>query len=103
MSKTLRRRVLTVDELAELYGIPISTQREYRARGTSAPYFRAGNRILHRVEAVEDWIKAQERAAESDVGDTVACDGTAAVTDRRARAHADVESAPEAQRGGDES
>ena len=64
MTEKFQRRVVTVDEVAELYRIPISTQREYRARGAFAPYFRAGNRILHRIEAVEDWVKNQERAVE---------------------------------------
>ena len=53
-------RMIGVKEVAERYGIPISTQREYRNRGTFAPFIRVGRRVLYRPEAIEQWIRDQE-------------------------------------------
>ena len=37
------RRILTVYEVRDEYGIPISTQRQWRAEGRFVPCFRAGS------------------------------------------------------------
>jgi DNA-binding transcriptional MerR regulator len=55
------RRVLTVAEVRDEYGIPISTQRLWRAEGRFVPWYRAGTRIVYRRELVERWIEEQEQ------------------------------------------
>ena len=54
------RHVLTAYEERDQYGIPISTQRQWRAEGRFVPFFRAGARIVYRRELIERWIEEQE-------------------------------------------
>jgi hypothetical protein len=56
------RRVLTVDEVRDEYGIPVSTQRLWRAEGRFVPWYRAGTRIVYRRELIERWVEEQEQA-----------------------------------------
>jgi DNA-binding transcriptional MerR regulator len=55
------RRILTVNEVCDEFGIPISTQRLWRAEGRFVPWYRAGTRIVYRRELVERWIEDQEQ------------------------------------------
>jgi len=56
-----QRRILTVYEVRDEYGIPISTQRLWRAEGRFVPWYRAGTRIVYRRELIERWVEEQER------------------------------------------
>ena len=56
-----QRRILTVSEVRDEYGIPISTQRLWRAEGRFVPWYRAGTRIVYRRELVEQWVADQEQ------------------------------------------
>jgi hypothetical protein len=58
------RHVLTAYEVRDQYGIPISTQRQWRAEGRFVPFFRAGARIVYRRELIERWIEDQEMASQ---------------------------------------
>jgi Helix-turn-helix domain len=54
-------RILTVNEVRDEYGIPISTQRLWRAEGRFVPWYRAGARIVYRRELIEQWVEEQEQ------------------------------------------
>jgi hypothetical protein len=63
MQEKSPRRILTVDEVRDEYGIPISTQRLWRAEGRFVPWYRAGTRIVYRRELIERWVEEQEQKA----------------------------------------
>ena len=62
------RRILTAYEVRDQYGIPISTQRQWRAEGRFVPFFRAGARIVYRRELIERWIAEQEEKQQATRG-----------------------------------
>ena len=63
------RRILTVYEVRDEYGIPISTQRQWRAEGRFVPFFRAGkSRIAYRRELIDRWVEEQEQKEQAARG-----------------------------------
>lgn len=52
--------VLTARQLEEQFSIPRSSQKRQRTLGNFIPYFRVGNRVYYRRDAVEGWIARQE-------------------------------------------
>lgn len=56
-------QILTLDEVAELTRIPVSTLRYYRHRGDlGVPLFKLGRRLVARRSEVETWIAQQRQA-----------------------------------------
>ena len=62
MQDNSSRRILTVDEVRDKYGIPISTQRLWRTEGR----FARGTAQVHEsctvASLIERWVEEQERA-----------------------------------------
>lgn len=55
--------ILTLEEVAELTRIPVSTLRYYRHRGDQGvPLFKLGRRLVARRSEVEAWIARQQQA-----------------------------------------
>ena len=65
MQEKSPRRILTVEEVQDEYGIPISTQRLWRNEGRFVPWYRAGTRIVYRRELIERWVEEQEQKAQA--------------------------------------
>jgi hypothetical protein len=61
MQDNSSRRIVTVNEVRDEYGIPISTQRLWRSEGRFVPWYRAGTRIVYRRKLVEQWVEEQEQ------------------------------------------
>lgn len=64
MSDTGRRtnsdEILTLDEVAQILKIPISTLRKWRTNAQGPKGFRAGKYVRYRRSAVEQFIAEQE-------------------------------------------
>lgn len=52
--------LLTPEQLAELFGVPIGTVRAWRLKNTGPQGFRVGRHVRYRREAVLAYIAAQE-------------------------------------------
>ena len=52
-------RLLTVEDLADYLGVPVTTLYQWRYRGEGPPGFRVGRYIRYRWPDVEAWIKHQ--------------------------------------------
>lgn len=49
------------EEYAAQRGVSLRTVQRERARGIGAPFTPQGRRILYRIEAVREWLLAQEQ------------------------------------------
>jgi excisionase family DNA binding protein len=54
-----RDRLLSVTELAEYLGVPVTTLYQWRYRGEGPPGFRVGRHIRYRWQDILDWIEGQ--------------------------------------------
>ena len=63
MANPLSSPVLTVKEVAEYLRIHPSTLMRLRKRGKFAPSFKVGRDIRYRLDAIDEWRKAQEKGA----------------------------------------
>jgi excisionase family DNA binding protein len=54
--------LLSVPELADYLGVPVTTLYHWRGRGEGPPGFRVGKRLYYRAEEVAKWL--EEQAAE---------------------------------------
>lgn len=54
--------LMTMTEVASELRVPVDTMRHWRATGQGPSGFKMGRRVLYRRGAVEDFIKATERA-----------------------------------------
>jgi excisionase family DNA binding protein len=54
-----RDRLLTVTELANYLGLPVTTLYQWRCRRQGPPGFRVGRHLRYRWADVEDWIQSQ--------------------------------------------
>lgn len=50
------KKILTPEDVATEYGIPLSTQSKRRMAGTFCPYIKNGRSVLYRREALEQWL-----------------------------------------------
>ncbi|MGA7271806.1 MAG: helix-turn-helix domain-containing protein [Acidimicrobiia bacterium] len=54
-----RNRLLTVHELAEYLGVPVTTIYAWRYRREGPPGFRVGKYVRYRWSDVQEWIQDQ--------------------------------------------
>jgi excisionase family DNA binding protein len=52
-------RLMTLAELSELLGVPISTLYAWRCRGEGPAGYRIGRHVRYRRSVVEAWIEGQ--------------------------------------------
>ncbi|OYO09383.1 excisionase [Enemella evansiae] len=57
MAKSLDR-LLSVQEVAELLGVPVRTIYEWRYRGEGPRGYRIGRHVRYRLSAVDEWLEA---------------------------------------------
>ena len=55
-------RLMTVAELGEMLGIPVTTLYGWRCRGEGPTGYRIGRHVRYRRAVVEAWIEAQSDA-----------------------------------------
>jgi excisionase family DNA binding protein len=60
------RRLLRVEEVAEVLGVPVKTLYQWRYKGTGPVGVRVGRHLRYRAADVEGWV--QERVAENRPG-----------------------------------
>ncbi len=58
-------RFITVDDLADVLGVPPSWIYERTARG-EIPFYRVGRYVRFRLSEVEDWLEQQRLSGGSD-------------------------------------
>ena len=57
-------RLMTMDEVADEYRVPVATLRFYRHRGDLGPKsFKLGRRVVYKQSDCEAWIEQQYAAA----------------------------------------
>lgn len=59
------RRVLLIDEVAELLRTPANTLRYWRATNQGPPSFRLGRRVAYFADDVDAWVEEQAAARAS--------------------------------------
>lgn len=52
-------RLMTLNELAEMLGVPVSTIYGWRCRHEGPPGYRVGRYVRYRRTAVEAWLEMQ--------------------------------------------
>ncbi|MEX1133936.1 MAG: helix-turn-helix domain-containing protein [Acidimicrobiia bacterium] len=52
-------RLLTVEELAEYFGVPVATVYAWRYRREGPPGFRVGKYVRYRMRDVQEWTQRQ--------------------------------------------
>lgn len=52
-------RLMTLAELADMLGVPVSTVYQWRTRGEGPPGYRIGRHVRYRRSAVETWLETQ--------------------------------------------
>jgi DNA-binding transcriptional MerR regulator len=60
-------KLLTLDEVAARYSIPIATLRFWRHKGQGPPSARIGRRVVYREADCENWINQQFAAGHRQV------------------------------------
>jgi len=55
-------RLMTLNEIADLLGIPVATLYRWRHRGEGPPGYRIGRQVRFRRAAVEAWIESRADA-----------------------------------------
>ncbi|MFI1994885.1 helix-turn-helix domain-containing protein [Actinoplanes sp. NPDC020271] len=58
--------LLTLDEVADMLRVPVSTMRKWRSGGGGPRGFRVGKYVRFRRTAVEEFIQEREAAQEAD-------------------------------------
>ena len=61
-ANTTVRRLLSVDDVAEILGVPVSTLYQWRYKGVGPVGLRVGRHLRYRAVDVSEWI--DRRAAE---------------------------------------
>ena len=58
----MESRLMTIDELAEVLNVPRSWiyQRTHRGASDPIPYIKVGRLLRFRMEAVEEWLAANQ-------------------------------------------
>lgn len=59
--------LLTIDEVATAYRIPIATLRFWRHKGCGPKSFKLGRRVMYRREDVAAWVDQQYRGEQTPV------------------------------------
>ncbi len=59
---TAEDRLLTADEVADLYRVERNTVYSWRSRGTGPRSFKIGRRVVYEAAAVAEWLAAQKDA-----------------------------------------
>jgi excisionase family DNA binding protein len=62
---TTVRRLLSVDEVAEVLGVPVGTLYQWRHKGVGPLGLRVGRHLRYRAADVSEWI--ERRAAEEAI------------------------------------
>jgi excisionase family DNA binding protein len=57
--------LMSTEEVAEVLGRPARTLRQWRYLGEGPRYLKVGATVRYRARDVEEWLRAQERAAAS--------------------------------------
>ncbi len=52
-------RLMTLAELSEMLGVPVSTIYGWRCRGAGPPGYRVGRHVRFRRAAVDAWLETQ--------------------------------------------
>ena len=55
----MSERMMTLTDLAELLGVPVTTLYQWRHRGEGPPGYRVGRHVRYRRAAVEGWLETQ--------------------------------------------
>lgn len=58
-------RLRTIEEFAEIAGVPVPTIRHWRIRGECPPAVRLGKRLYWKEQDILDWIEAKFEAVEN--------------------------------------
>lgn len=56
------KRLLSIEEVAEILQIPIPTLRAWRHKGTGIPSFRVGRHVRYDADDLEAWLVQQKEA-----------------------------------------
>ena len=54
-------RLLSVQDLADYLGVPVTTLYQWRYRREGPPGFRVGRHVRYRWQDIQDWIQCQLR------------------------------------------
>lgn len=61
----MERKILRLDQVAEMTNIPLATLRDWRHHGVKGPpTWKLGGRVVAYEHDVQEWIKAQYQAAQ---------------------------------------
>ncbi|HZQ80071.1 MAG TPA: helix-turn-helix domain-containing protein [Acidimicrobiia bacterium] len=66
VTETGLRRLLRVEEVAEILSVPVKTLYQWRYKGTGPVGVRVGRHLRYRVADVEAWV--EERVADKRAG-----------------------------------
>lgn len=55
-NKTEKRKTVTPQEAAEIYGLNVATLANLRCQKRGSKYFRCGRKVLYLVEDLEAWL-----------------------------------------------
>jgi excisionase family DNA binding protein len=55
-------RLMTLNEVSDLLGIPVATLYRWRHRGEGPPGYRIGRHVRYRRAAIEEWIESRADA-----------------------------------------
>ena len=60
----MQDRLMTMEEVAEQYRVPLATLRFYRHRGDLGPKsFRLGGRVVYKQSDCDAWVEQQDATA----------------------------------------
>lgn len=51
-----RPPLLTIQDIADEFRVPVATVRRWRFKGTGPPSFKVGRHVRYRREAVDAWV-----------------------------------------------
>jgi excisionase family DNA binding protein len=55
----MSERLMTLADLADMLGLPVTTLYQWRHRGEGPPGYRIGRHVRYRRAAVEAWLETQ--------------------------------------------
>ena len=55
-------RLMTLNEVSDLLGVPVATLYRWRHRGEGPPGYRIGRHVRYRRATIEEWIEARADA-----------------------------------------
>ena len=61
-----RERLLTVEDLAEYLGVPVTTLYAWRYHRQGPPGFRVGRHVRYRWTDIEEWISLRVEASQDN-------------------------------------